>query len=179
MYDVLFWALDLPIGGRKQPLLIVLEEAHVFLPEGSDSAAHRTISKVAKEGRKYGIGLGVVTQRPTEIESTVLSQCGTMIALRLTNSADRSKVESAMPDDLGALSGMLPSLRTGEGIVLGEAMPIPSRIQFFKARNRPIGDDPEMPEAWRKVRPDGANYKQAVANWRHQADVSDDEVGDA
>ena len=179
VYDVLFWALDLPIGGRKQPLLIVLEEAHIFLPEGSDSAAHRTISKVAKEGRKYGIGLGVVTQRPTEIESTVLSQCGTMIALRLTNSADRSKVEAAMPDDLGALSGMLPSLRTGEGIVLGEAMPIPSRIQFFKARNRPIGDDPEMPEAWRKVRPDGADYKQAVANWRHQADVADDEVGDA
>lgn len=179
VYDVLFWALDLPIGGRKQPLLIVLEEAHIFLPEGSDSAAHRTISKVAKEGRKYGIGLGVVTQRPTEIESTVLSQCGTMIALRLTNSADRSKVEAAMPDDLGALSGMLPSLRTGEGIVLGEAMPIPSRIQFFKARNRPMGDDPEMPEAWRKARPDGAAYKQAVANWRHQTDVGDDEVDDA
>ena len=84
-----------------------------------------------------------------------------------------------MPDDLGALSGMLPSLRTGEGIVIGEAMPIPSRIQFFKARNRPIGDDPDMPDAWRKVRPDGADYRQAVANWRHQADVADDEVDDA
>jgi len=171
IYDMLYWALDLPISGRNQPLLIVLEEAHIFLPEGGDTAAHRTISRIAKEGRKYGIGLCVVTQRPGEIESTVLSQCGTMIALRLTNTTDRSKVECAMPDDLGALAGMLPALRTGEAIVLGEAMPIPSRIQFFKARKRPRGDDPEMPEAWRKERPDGTQYESALNNWRHQSDV--------
>jgi hypothetical protein len=179
VYDLLYWALDLPVSGRSQPLLIVLEEAHLFLPEDGDSAAHRTISRIAKEGRKYGIGLCVVTQRPSEIESAVLSQCGTMIALRLTNSADRRKVESAMPDDLGALSGMLPALRTGEGIVLGEAMPIPSRIQFFKARRRPRGDDPEMPGAWRGPRPDAAHYQSALRNWRHQTDVSGKETNDA
>ncbi|MDR4483993.1 MAG: ATP-binding protein [Nitrospirales bacterium] len=172
VYDMLFWAQDLPISGRNQPLLIVLEEAHIFLPEGVDSAAHRTISRIAKEGRKYGIGLCIVTQRPVEIESTVLSQCGTMIALRLTNSADRAKVEAAMPDDLGALSGMLPALRTGEGIILGEAMPIPSRIQFFKARKRPRGDDPEMPQSWRVPRPDSVHYESALNNWRHQGDVT-------
>ena len=171
VYDLLYWAHDLPISGRNQPLLIVLEEAHIFLPEGGGSAAHRTIARIAKEGRKYGVGLCVVTQRPGEIESTVLSQCGTIIALRLTNSADRTKVEGAMPDDLGALSGMLPALRTGEGIVLGEAMPIPSRIQFFKARKRPRGDDPEMPEAWRKQRPNDNHYKEALNNWRHQTDI--------
>ena len=175
IYDLLFWALDLQISGRQQPLLIVLEEAHIFLPEGGDSAAHRTISRIAKEGRKYGVGLCVVTQRPGEIDSTILSQCGTMIALRLTNGADRSKVESAMPDDLGALSGMLPALRTGEGIVLGEAMPIPSRIQFFKARRRPRGDDPEMPDAWRKERPNTDQYKIALRNWRHQTDMKEKE----
>jgi hypothetical protein len=178
VYDLLYWAHDLPISGRNQPLLIVLEEAHIFLPEGGDSAAHRTISRIAKEGRKYGVGLCVVTQRPGEIESTVLSQCGTMIALRLTNSSDRSKVESAMPDDLGALSGMLPALRTGEGIVLGEAMPIPSRIQFFKARKRPRGDDPDMPDAWRKERPNGDGYMSALNNWRHQGDIKAKEDAD-
>lgn len=172
VYDLLYWALDLPISGRNQPLLIVLEEAHLFLPEGGDSTAHRTISRIAKEGRKYGVGLCVVTQRPGEIESTTLSQCGTMIALRLTNSADRSKVQAALPDDLGSLSGMLPALRTGEGIVLGEAMPIPSRIQFFKARKRPRGDDPDMPQAWRKERPDGSQYEKALNNWRHQTDLA-------
>ena len=179
VYDILFWALDLPISGRNQPLLIVLEEAHIFLPEGGDSAAHRTVSKIAKEGRKYGIGLCAVTQRPVEIDSTVLSQCGTMIALRLTNSADRAKVEAAMPDDLGALSNMLPALRTGEGLVLGEAMPIPSRIQFFRARKRPRGDDPDMPQAWRGQRPEGEHYKSALNNWRHQTDATKKETKDA
>ena len=179
VYDLLFWALDLPISGRKQPLLLVLEEAHIFLPEGGDTAAHRTISRIAKEGRKYGVGLCVATQRPTEIESQVLSQCGTMIALRLTNSADRQKIEAAMPDDLGALSGMLPALRTGEGMVLGEAMPIPSRIQFFKARKRPRGDDPDMPQAWREDRPDSGNYQGALDNWRHRSDVTGEKVNDA
>lgn len=172
VYDMLFWAQNLPISGRAQPLLIVLEEAHIFLPEKGDSAAHRTISRIAKEGRKYGIGICAVTQRPVEIESTVLSQCGTMIALRLTNSADRSKVEAAMPDDLGALSGMLPALRTGEGMVIGEAMPIPSRIQFFKAGKRPRGDDPDMPQAWREPRPDPVFYESALNNWRNQTDMT-------
>lgn len=179
IYDMLFWAIDLPISGRKQPLLIVLEEAHIFLPEGKESPAHRTISRIAKEGRKYGIGLCVVTQRPVEIESNVLSQCGTMISLRLTNSADRSKVEATMPDDLGALSGLLPALRTGEGLVMGEAMPIPSRIQFFRAKKRPHGDDPEMPQAWRQDRPDIKHYAGALINWRHQSDISKSEGNNA
>jgi hypothetical protein len=171
IYDMLFWAMDLPISGREQPMLVVLEEAHIFLPEGRESPAHRTISKIAKEGRKYGIGLCVVTQRPIEIESSVLSQCGTMISLRLTNKSDRGKVESAMPDDLGAISRMLPALRTGEGIVVGEAMPIPSRIQFLKAGTRPRGDDPDMPQAWKKPRPDAKLYSDALVNWRHQSKV--------
>ena len=176
---MLFWAMDLPVGGRSQPLLIILEEAHIFLPEGGESPAHRAVSRIAKEGRKYGVGLCIATQRPVEVESTVLSQCGTMISLRLTNSADRSRVEAAMPDDLGAMAGMLPALRTGEGFVVGEAMPIPSRIQFFKARKRPRGDDPSMPEAWRVPRPDSSDYARALKNWRHQADVSGREAGDA
>ena len=179
IYDMLFWAGDLPISGRNQPLLLVLEEAHLFLPEGQESPAHRTMARIAKEGRKYGVGIGVVTQRPAEIESTVLSQCGTMIALRLTNSSDRGRVESAMPDDLGALSGMLPALRTGEGIVLGEAMPIPSRIQFFRSRKRPVGDDPDVPEAWRKQRPTGPHYTTALKNWRHQSHLPNEENDNA
>lgn len=169
VYDMLFWAADLSVGGRKQPLLIVLEEAHIFLPEGKDSPAHRTVTKIAKEGRKYGAGLCIVTQRPTEVESTVLSQCGTIIALRVTNPKDRERVASTMPDDLGALAGMLPSLRTGEGLVIGEAMPIPSRIQFYRANNKPIGGDPDVLAAWMAARPDGSGYKKALENWRRQS----------
>jgi hypothetical protein len=171
VYDMLFWGRDLPVGGRKQPLLIVLEEAHLFLPADQDSPAHRAVARVAKEGRKYGVGICVVSQRPTEVDALVLSQCGTMIALRLSNTQDRGRVESAMPDDIGALAAMLPSLRTGEGIVVGEAMPIPSRIRFFRAGRKPEGDDPNMPGAWKQPRPDRCLYAQALNNWRHQTDV--------
>lgn len=170
VYDMLFWAQDLPIGGRLQPLLVVLDEAHRFVPEGVDTPAHRTLSMIAKEGRKYGTGLMLVTQRPSEIDSAILSQCGSMIALRLTNSADRAKVSAAVPDDLGGLIDQLPSLRTGEGVFLGEVMPIPSRVRVRKAKQKPVGDDPKLPDVWQVPdRPDGDLYKQALANWRSQS----------
>ena len=170
VYDVLFWAQDLPIGGMQQPLLVVLDEAHRFVPEGDDTTAHRTLSMIAKEGRKYGTGLMLVTQRPSEIDSAVLSQCGSLIALRITNSADRSKVAAAVPDDLGGLVEQLPSLRTGEGIFLGEVMPIPSRVRVRKANRKPVGDDPKLPDVWQTAeRPDGGLYSLALANWRAQS----------
>ena len=182
VYDMLFWAQYLPIGGRQQPLLVVLDEAHRFVPEGEDSSAHRTLSMIAKEGRKYGTGLMLVTQRPSEIDSAVLSQCGSLIALRITNSADRSKVSAVVPDDLGGLIEQLPSLRTGEGIFLGEVMPIPSRVRIRKAKEKPIGDDPKLPDVWQiQQRPDDGLYSLALANWRAQstsAEVEDNKIED-
>src|SRR3546814_5244655 len=102
----------------------------------------------ADEGRKYGTGCMFVTQLPSEIDSAVLNQCGSLMALRITNSADRAKVSAAVPDDLGGLVEQLPSLRTGEAAFLGEVMPIPSRVRVRKARNKPVGDDPKLPDAW-------------------------------
>jgi len=170
IYDMLFWAQDLPVGGRRQPLLIVIDEAHRFVPEGADTSAHRTLSMIAKEGRKYGAGLMLVSQRPSEIDSAVLSQSGSLIALRLTNASDRSKVAATVPDDLGGLVDLLPSLRTGEGVFLGEIMPIPSRVRVRKAREKPVGDDPKLPEAWQTApRPDASLYTNALSNWRAQS----------
>ena len=170
IYDMLFWAQGLPVGGRQQPLLIVLDEAHRFVPEGGGTSAHRTVSMIAKEGRKYGVGLTLVSQRPSEIDSAILSQAGSLIALRLTNTTDRGKVAATVPDDLGGLVDLLPSLRTGEGIFLGEIMPVPSRIRVRKAVNKPIGDDPKLPDVWMcPTRPDGAHYTHALSNWRGQS----------
>lgn len=170
VYDALFWAMELPVGGRQQPLLIVVEEAHRFLPANEDSAAHRVVSRIAKEGRKYGVGLMVVTQRPSDIDSGVLSQCGTMIALRVTNESDRGAVSGMVPDDLGGLVGLLPSLRTGEALVLGDALQVPSRIRVRRAAHKPVGDDPPLPQAWeRPSRPDPSWYAGAVKNWRQQS----------
>jgi DNA helicase HerA-like ATPase len=183
VYDLLFWSGDLPIAGKQQPLLIVLEEAHLYLPEGTKSAAHRTVTKIAKEGRKYGVGLLVVTQRPSEIDHTVLSQCGTLISLRLTNAGDRSVVAAAMPDDLAGLSSMLPALRTGEALAVGEAVPIPTRIRIRRARQKIEGSDPHVSDAWAvDPRPDSAHYATAVARWRAQSlvtGVTNDEQGDS
>jgi DNA helicase HerA-like ATPase len=169
VYDTLFWAGSSPVSGRSQPLLIVVDEAHRFVPEGEQSSAHRILTKIAKEGRKYGVGLTVVTQRPSEIDSTILSQCGTMIALRTTNPNDRAKVAGAFPDDLGGLVDLLPSLRTGEGLFVGEAIFVPSRVRIKRSQIAEAGNDPNVFKGWtRDAKPEGGAYEAAVRNWRNQ-----------
>ena len=170
IYDVLYWGQHLPVGGRQQPLLIVIDEAHLLVPEGDETPAHRILATVAKEGRKYGVGLMLVSQRPSELDNTVLSQCGSLIAMRLSNSTDRGKVSATVPDDLGGLVDLLPALRTGEGVFIGEIMPIPTRVRVRMARKKPVGDDPKFPSVWQtKSRPDPAGYADALLNWRAQS----------
>lgn len=168
VYEALFWGMALPVGGQQQPLLLMIDEAHRFLPREADTVTSRACGRIAKEGRKYGVGLMVITQRPSDIDATVLSQCGTMIALRVTNGTDRAAVAATVPDDLGGLTALLPSLRTGEGIVLGDALQVPSRVRIDRAPARPIGDDPKLPDAWLKPRPAASNYATALQAWRAQ-----------
>lgn len=169
IYDALFWGQNSLVGGKQQPLLVVLEEAHNYLKAGQDSISSRTIQIIAKEGRKYGVGLMLVTQRPSELDKTVLSQCGTMIALRMNNSDDRGFISSAMQDELQVMTSILSSLRTGEGIVSGEAVQIPSRIKFNKARNTEKGSNPEASKQWKNPRPEQSLYTSVVKNWRNQS----------
>lgn len=170
IYDMLFWSQELPVGGRQQPLLVIVDEAHRFVPDGSDTPAHRILSTISKEGRKYGVGLMLVSQRPSELDGAILSQFGSMVALRLTNAGDRNRVTTALPDDLGRLAELLPALRTGEGLFLGEIVPIPSRVRVRRARNKPDGDDPRLPEAWQEGnRPDSVHYARGLENWRAQS----------
>ncbi len=169
VYDALYWGMNLPVGGKQQPLLVVLDEAHRFLGGGRDTAATRACARIAKEGRKYGVGLVTVTQRPSDIDPAVLSQAGTTIALRVTNRADRAAVEGTITDDLGGLTDLLPALRTGEALVLGDALQVPSRIRVYKAPDRPVGDDPKLPQTWLNDRPSPDAYKAVVAGWRAQS----------
>jgi uncharacterized protein len=169
VYDTLFWAGSLAISGKSQPLLIMVDEAHRFLPDGGDSSCHRILTRVAKEGRKYGVGLAIVSQRPSEVDATVLSQCGTMIALRTTSPQDRSRVAAAFPDDLGGLVDLLPSLRTGEGLFVGEAMFVPSRVRVRLTQAPEGGFDPRITERWGvDPRPASILYGEALQNWRRQ-----------
>jgi hypothetical protein len=157
VYNALYWGMNLPVGGKEQPLLVILD------------AATRACSRIAKEGRKYGVGLMTVTQRPADIDAAVLSQANTTIALRVTNKADRGAIESTVPDDLGGLTDLLPALRTGEALVLGEALQVPSRVRIQKAPDRPVGDDPVLPDAWLVPRPNPKDYASVVARWRAQS----------
>jgi DNA helicase HerA-like ATPase len=169
IYEALFWGQESPVGGRKQPLLITLEEAHNYLRSGEHSIASRTVQRIAKEGRKYGVGLLLVTQRPSELDETVLSQCGTIIALRMNNTKDRGYVAAAIQDELQAIVELLPSLRTGEGIISGEGVSIPSRVQFYKLSNAPKSADPEITKEWSNTyTQDEDDYKQLVSLWRNK-----------
>lgn len=173
IYDVLFWGQQLPVGGQQQPLLIVVDEAHRFIPKGAATAAHRILSMIAKEGRKYGIGLMLVSQRPSEMESDVVSQFGSLIALRISNTTDRAQVAATVPDDLGGLIDLLPSLRTGEAVMIGDIVPIPSRVRTRRAARKIMGNDPKLPDRWQTERPDAELYATALANWRTQS-IRDD-----
>ncbi len=180
-YDSLFWARNIPEGGRERPVLIVLEEAHTYLGSGDRQTASAAVRRIAKEGRKYGIGVMLVSQRPSEIDPTILSQCGTIFALRLTNATDRSHVRSAASDSLEGLFAMLPVLRTGEAIIVGEAVNLPVRtlIDRPSSRRRPDSADPlvvvpgsedegyETPGGWNQKR-DPSDYGEAVELWRRQ-----------
>ena len=119
----------------------------------------------------------LVSQRPSELDGAILSQVGSLIALRLTNGADRRKVAAAVPDELGGLVELLPALRTGEGIFLGDIMPIPTRVRVRRAARKPVGADPELPEVWRTPRRAGASeYRIALGNWRRQSVANDGDV---
>ena len=128
LYDALFWGRNLPEGGRLRPLMIVLEEAHSYLGKAHVGTASSAVRRIAKEGRKYGVGVMIVSQRPSEIDPTILSQCGTVFAMRLANDIDRGQVTGTASDNLKGLFDMLPILRTGEAIIVGEAVSLPMRI---------------------------------------------------
>ncbi len=173
IFESFFWGRNIAGFGRQRPLLMVYEEAHSYLPKGGSSQtvtgyASRAVRRICKEGRKYGVGAVVVSQRPSDLDETILSQCGTFMALRLSNSEDQAIISAAMPDNLGSLSELLPSLRTGEAIIVGEAVKIPSRVRLPLIDPRPDSKDPEPSKLWKESDVKDPEFRRAVQNWRNQ-----------
>ncbi|MFD1000355.1 ATP-binding protein [Ohtaekwangia kribbensis] len=181
LYEGLFWARRLSQGGRERPLLIVMEEAHSYLNDNFKGLASTIVQKIVKEGRKYGIGAMIVSQRPSEINSTILSQCGTFFALRLANATDRGYITETMSENLEALTSMLPILRIGEAVIVGEAVKIPMRcfIEPPPKDRRPDSQDPIVydeksdedsyyPGGWRTPMEVTPNYEEFMEVWRSQ-----------
>jgi uncharacterized protein len=150
--------------GRPSPVFIVLEEAHRYLGEGATALTRNSANRIAREGRKYGIGLLMVTQRPTELPKTALSQCGTIIALRLSNSEDQGAIKTALPDAIAGLANLLPSLRTHEAIVSGESLVLPVRALLDRPDPWPKAEDPSL-SPWQE-NPHVPNIASALKAWR-------------
>ena len=155
---------------REFPILLVCEEAHAYIPRASESqfaASRKSMERIAKEGRKYGVGLTVVSQRPHEVSETVLAQCGTFICLRITNPNDQGYVRSLVPESEGDLVSVLAGLGRGEALVLGEAVPLPTRLQFEKPEPTPNSDDVDFYDKWRNG-PEDLDVDAIVKRWRSQ-----------
>jgi len=170
VYDSMFWGRNEKYTGKSRPILLAYEEAHSYLDKSSNSNYSKAaVEQIFKEGRKFGIGAMVISQRPSEISDTILAQVGTFIALRLTNSSDQSIVKSSAPDNLTSLIDLLPSLRTGEAIILGESIVIPSRVRIRLNHPRPTSEDPKLVEQWQKeFSANSNNYKAVITAIREQ-----------
>jgi DNA helicase HerA-like ATPase len=165
---------DFSVWSRReaaQPLLLVCEEAHRYIPAeprfGQD-AARKALERIAKEGRKYGVSLGIVSQRPADLAASVLSQCGTIFAMRMNNDRDQAFVEKVMPEGSGGFLAALPSLQNREAIVVGEGVAAPLRILLdpLQAHQMPAGDDPCFEDAWKVDLHDAQFVARVIERWR-------------
>ena len=173
VYEALFWSREKSEGGISRPLLVVMEEAHRYLSDRLKGTASEVVQRIVKEGRKYGVGAMVVSQRPSEVNETILSQCGTFFALRLSNPSDRARVQGTLPDGLVGLLDVLPILRTGEAIITGEAakLPMRCRVTLPAKEHRPRSEDPNVSANWGMARRE-EGYERVVASWRAQSPLA-------
>ncbi len=168
IYQIQFWT-DF---GKRRPLAFVCDEAHLYLPkkDGQNPIERRAVEafeKIAKEGRKYGVALFVVSQRPSDVSSTVLSQCNNVISLRLTNSEDQTTVKKLMPESLESLLDILPIMDIGEALVVGDAVLLPSRIRINPPSEKPLSATIDFWTEWQQKN-DAPDFVKAVENMRRQ-----------
>lgn len=158
---------------ERDPVLLVCEEAHRYVPNHGQAeyeAAQVAIRRLAREGRKYGLGLMLVSQRPADVESTVLSQCNSWVILRLTNSADQEHVGRFLPDSLAGLTKLLPSLVRREAVFVGEAAAIPARIKIRELNEAQLPDsnDIKFADGWAKPPIQRGDIETVVKRWRRE-----------
>jgi len=169
VFDYAIWSRD----QEQHPLLLVCEEAHRYVPSDratNNGPVRRILERIAKEGRKYGVSLGLVTQRPSDLAEGVLSQCGTIISMRLNNERDQAFVKAAMPEGARGFLDSIPALRNREAIICGEGVSIPIRVSFDDLAEglRPASTDPIFSELWRRTGDEDAIVEHVISRWRNQ-----------
>jgi DNA helicase HerA-like ATPase len=167
MFDFAVWS------DRALPMLLVCEEAHRYVPQDTSlgfEPTKKSLARIAKEGRKYGVSLCVVSQRPSELATGILSQCKTIFALRMSNQKDQEFVRSALSESAMGLMEFLPSLRNAEAIAVGEGVPVPVRICFneLPEDRRPLSGTAQFSTAWQNDDEDKSFIDTVVERWRRQ-----------
>ena len=155
---------------REFPITLICEEAHAYIPRekgGQFEGTKKMMERIAKEGRKYGVSIGVVSQRPTELSETMLAQCSSFICLRTSNPDDQAYIRKLVPEAEGDLTDTLSSLGRGEALVLGEATPIPTRVQIYRPNPEPKSNDVDYFTGWREG-PEDLDVAEIIQLWRTQ-----------
>ena len=169
VFDYAIWARD----EAQRPILLVCEEAHRYIPStttGTGQAVRRILERIAKEGRKYGVSLGLITQRPSDLAEGVLSQCGTIISMRLNNDRDQAFVRAAMPEGARGFLDSIPALRNREAIICGEGVAVPIRVALdnLEEERRPASSDPSFTALWRQTGGEADILDRTITRWRSQ-----------
>lgn len=156
---------------RRIPILLVCEEAHRYIPADPNlgfKSTRRAISRIAKEGRKYGVSLAIVSQRPSELEPSTLSQCSTIFSMRLSNALDQNFVKAAVPDGAAELLSFLPSLGTAEAMIFGESVNLPMRVilDTLAEEHRPHSSSAKFSDMWKRGEQSPEFMTQVFNNWR-------------
>lgn len=158
---------------KIQPIALFCDEAHLYIPQevkdGVETLSLNSFERIAKEGRKYGVGLVVITQRPSEVDRTVLSQSSNYVAMRLTNSDDQNVIKRLLPDSIGNFGEILPILDVGEALVVGDASLLPSRIIIRKPNPEPNSSTVKFWDEWSKETTDASVVSSAVENMIKQS----------
>jgi hypothetical protein len=168
VFDYAIWSRT----EAQKPLLLVCEEAHRYVPKDESAengqAVRKILERIAKEGRKYGVSLGLITQRPSDLAEGVLSQCGTIVSMRLNNDRDQACVRAAMPEGARGFLDAIPALRNRECIVCGEGVAIPIRVRFddLEPEKRPASSDPSFARLWRETGDEEGIINRTIKRWR-------------
>ncbi|EMB2821320.1 ATP-binding protein [Pseudomonas aeruginosa] len=179
VYQIQFWSSPGEDGDARHPIVIVCDEAHLYLPSSAASTgplekrALENFERIAKEGRKYGVGLMVVSQRPSDVSTTILSQCSNIISLRLANKTDQGVVKQLLPESLEGLMEVLPTLDVGEAVVVGDATLLPTRIKMSKPKHEPRSATIPFWTRWATPKAE-VDLVTAVENMRRQSRAQED-----
>jgi DNA helicase HerA-like ATPase len=167
LFDFAYWHRR--VHKTRLPIAVFADEAHIHLSDGNPAteAAKHSAERIAKEGRKYGISLTIISRRPREVFATILSQCNSFLCLRISNPDDQSYVRNLLPDSVRGIASMFSTLRRGEGILLGDSAMMPTRIKIDPPSPARESDDASFYEAWNKA-PKDVDFRSVLHAWRNQ-----------